>query len=922
MRYRSLREEFVQPLQVSQKGISQALNMAQSNVSRALKELEKNGVLETKNSHFKGQKRKMKAYRLSSSGCEQGKKIIDFIERESVLVIIADAQKRMKILNVFREARKINPNVSYFHLIDILTNKNSTIDLTQLPDLLDDRGATCSSEESRKKHHLSDLVNTGEFIGRKSAIKKIISFLIKGGFRCFRVYGMAGMGKSALASEIIRSMKSSHNIFYARFRKWYGLESLRKELIEFLDRSESDKLSETLRRSESLKKILIVLDDLHNAPDGLEEMLKEILTVSSSCGHIVFLLLSRGKTKKMDYSTLKLGERVNKIVLNPLTQIECCQLASLRIFGRADKLDEKMGNMILKATGGIPLQVELLRKEEVLTGNIAARKEGSLGREVLAGLEKDTTKLLKTLSLCTVPVEEDIIPNGTELMEKLNSILLVDRTEGGLYIVHDHIAEIITKEIGYRERKELLNYLGEYLQEIFQREKEGDYLPKSIIEDLDIYFLEYMHHLISLGSAEKALIALSETDLWLTRGPHSQVLKEFLSRIRKKIGESHPSIEVYMSEISYQEKDIRRSKKHLKRAERLLKENKWDYWGKGKLGSISKKSVYQALKEMQRKVRQHDIMNAKVIELEKGLYTSNDSFEKARVCTEIAKQVSLQDHNEASKWFKKAENEIEKCISSNEDGGFARAGRIYLGLIKTYIDCGLPEKAEKLAKKALNQSGRRDDHLTALFNRLIAESLYSKGEYLKAKKLFAKARGLLETYQMPHVISDIIYNEVKCELAHLGILNRVFRTSFLKQSDPVDLNEIPLDKLIIKIDSGLAIIKKQENKAGRLSKFVGKDILDPRMINLKRELLLLKCGMNWFKNDIQESLGCTYELIELGNSADNMDILSEGHIIQARLLKLMDKGKEAKEKLVAFQDENPLLSKGALKAIQRTIELL
>jgi len=912
LRFLPKKDDFIQSPEVSQKGLSKGLGMRQTNVSRDLSVLRKENIIEQRPSHFHGCKRKMTAYSLTAKGGIAAKEVVSKVERSVVMMEGERGSEEITLGKLIIILKQEGFAPSHFTLARCFDRKKIPVNMDEVRKIMADP-ASFRRIGKEKKHHLIGVTGRGDFIGRKDVLDRINHGLAAREFQVTKVLGVAGMGKSAIAREVIDYAKKSYHVFYFRFRDWYRFDSFTDELSNFLAEQPvpDGEIFRKLVNYCKERRLFLVMDDVHRIKERMNEFLERLIAHSRELSNLKILLLSRERGGQDDYPCIKEGVRMEEILLPPLTQEECAELASIKI-GDPGNVAQEMGGRILEVTGGIPLLVELLRKEDIITGMMGVKGTDLIEKEILEKLGKESARLLKVISLCTLPVEKDIIREGERYVPELTSALLIEHSSDGLLRTHDHIREMVRRGIGFRERKHLTNEIISYLKEVIRRGVEEDYLPAPILEDMEVYYLEYIYHHLEAGKITEALKVLRKKPFNITRGPPSQVLWEFLDRMELKMGHKHGLIEFLRAEISMERGDMDEAKRYFQEMKKLSDGMKKNRKSGGNILIPSVEDVEQLMKRL----KDADEYPGKLREMMRDVEEIEHPKERFfSYMTIAAKHTERKESKKAGQWLDKAERTLEELPSPGK-------AILYLKTSSAHIKLGTLEEADRIAKAGLGYASQEEVEITGALLKTRGKIQYSGKKYHKAEDMFNRAKSYFRRTENRFQLADTMLWEVKSILANDTRLKKAMTTSFLKKEKIGKKARGRLDSCITRIRESLLILRGMVRKTGRLSRLLGREIFDPRNVSLWHQLLVLRCSLEWCGGYEDYALGTCDDIILLGNRTGNTDLVLEGSIIRARILMGTGKRKEAADLLRELERKKIIPAGPGKEILKRTKQLI
>ncbi len=918
LRFVPRKGDYIQPLEVSQKGISKGLNILQTNVSRELSSLRKEGLIDRESTHFRGTKRKMTAYYLRPDGMNVTGEITKKVNESVVSFRLKGKIEEMQVSRIRSLLKEKGGRPSVFAVATCFENMETVITLHEMMERISIiQRPVEQTREVRKEHrrHLDGIIAEGEFIGRKNVTDNIKEILVKPGFQAIGIMGVAGMGKSALGREVIKYAKGDFNIFYYRFRRWDRFDSLGVEVLGYLGKKgmpDGDRLIRSLIDFCSGNNLLMVLDDVHLVKDDMYDFLDDLVVYSDRLCGMKLILLSRKKGQMERYTSAKHGGKTTEIILEPFKAAECSELASLVGYGERGMVDRETAEKIRDATGGIPLLVELLHREEIVTGKITTKGTGMIEKEILKNMEEKSAVILKMFSLCTLPVEKDLMKNSEIYVSELTERLLLERTTEGLYQVHDHIRDVIRKELGFRERKKLTKSIIEYLKDVLKRSAEGDYLPIPMREDLELYFLEYIHHNIEIGEIEKGLRAINEMPDRITDSPFQEVLGEFLRRMELKLGGKNAVIELLRTEMALDRDDIEGAREHYKTAREVHQSEQ-----KKRIGGD--KGIFLTDEDLQQVAVRMELIDKGPGKLKSMLEKAEHDgslADKVRIGMAIASEFArANEKRKAEKWLMKTADTIVELPAEKRAGFHFQAGVIYNKLNDM-------EEAERSTREGLKTVSADDSGMQGSLNKLLGQIHFRKGNYGKGEEKFNRAKMFFRRTDSIFQQADSMLWEVKSILARSGILTKAMTISFLDRERSSRKTRSAIDDCITRIREALLILGGSTRKTGALSRLLGREIFDERNVSLWRQLLVLRGSLEWLGAYTEFAAETAGDIILLGKKTRKTDIVLEGSIIKARILSQMKRKKEARSILEELMSKKTIPDGPKRNALSYTLRLI
>ena len=522
-------QEYPATYQATQHGIADNTGMLRSHVPRTIKRLILKKLVEEKTEHVKGMERKRKVYKLTAEGLFHAKDIqekimnmkIKFRNKNSVV-------KEMKICDVLKKLKKTNISI-----LDIaIHTKDGIVDYKEL------------AGKGKPVDFTENALRPIHFYGREKETHEIKEYL-KENRKIIAVYGIPGIGKTALLSKIIEEYKDEKNIFYYNIHEWDTLRSILETLSDFLQKMGKRKIKYYLKSKpgitmiadvrilmeeelKNIKNTIIIFDDTQKANKeiiNLLEYLREILPKT----HTNLIVAGRKKLGFYDARHI-LHKTIGEIKLKGLDRESSRKLVDekTKLKGLDKNISEKLAGKkiadedfekIYSITKGHPMALELISTEKGIDKEKDVMKY--LYDEVFSSLTPLEKDLMFFVSVFNKPVQVDTLlqnnfayENVQELIKK--NLLLESRQE----MVHPH--DLLRNFFYHKSSAEL---------RIKNHRKAAEYYENGK-EDMDI--ITAMHHYLCGDKHEKAVrIAVQNGEKLINKG----MWKEFIE-VTKDIDEN------------------------------------------------------------------------------------------------------------------------------------------------------------------------------------------------------------------------------------------------------------------------------------------------------------------------------------------------------------------------------------------------
>ena len=341
------------------------------------------------------------------------------------------------------------------------------------------------------------------FVGRKAELE-----MLESEKNFFIIEGMAGIGKTSLASKYAEEVKRTHRVFWHSMKEVDSLNYLMNKLAIFLSRHQYLELLNYLKSGgsdDSVKMALllkgidregyvVILDDYHRCRDEKIDILLRYLQKNLRRARV--LVLSRVRPRFFSPLDPNVTER-RLTGLNTDETLELLTSRGLRVSrGEAEEIQRRLSghplalNMLCETLNGRAI-------EEVLEGLPERGLLEYFWDEVYQSLEEEERTLLRCMSVFRYPVPVRAIMAVSKvkgvrgILYSLERKMLIWRSDEGY-----HLHEVI-RNLSYN--------LLEDAEEMHKRAAEY-YLSEGTTEGL----LEAIYHMIKAGNFMGAADAIRE----------------------------------------------------------------------------------------------------------------------------------------------------------------------------------------------------------------------------------------------------------------------------------------------------------------------------------------------------------------------------------------------------------------------------
>ncbi len=519
------------PFSLSQMGIANAVAIARSNVPRAIAGLKDQGLLIERQAHVKGVSRKRKAYFLTDSGMNIAEETWNELRLFPLRCILEDGQ----IVN--SNLGEINTILPFtMRSVDIIRymDENCLLDIRMLSADLIERDLS-KHVEKQLVTALGDLPRLRHFYGREKELDNMFN-LIEARATTLLVPGIAGIGKTTMASKLIERFMHRRNLFYHRCQDWEGSRSFFESVAEWLanigDSSFADYIASTpVPKPADAARLLIdalggtpallVIDDFHKISDTILHQTFQVMSLGllGSEEEIGLVLFSR--SFKPVVPTKDAEGRIASLVL-PLDGLDSD--SGRNILSSFEDLGDEQWLYIHGISRGHPLVLELINRG-ASAGAFHETLENYVTVEIFSKLSAEQKRLLSVLSIYREPIALDALAEQKLNTDELDSLVeqgLARQVESEIYDVHDLIREFLLRSLDEKISIELHGKCSEWYSKANQTPG---------------FTIELIYHLIKSNHSDEAAKIIIENGRTLVSQGHMELLGLIESLIFDDISE-------------------------------------------------------------------------------------------------------------------------------------------------------------------------------------------------------------------------------------------------------------------------------------------------------------------------------------------------------------------------------------------------
>ena len=461
--YSDYKDSIEVPFALSQMGIANAVAIARSNVPRAIAGLKDQNILVERQAHVKGVSRKRKAYFLTDSGVVLANETWERLSEFPVRCILDDQPAVATTLN---GAKSVLP----FEMrpVDIIRyiDEHNCLDVRNLSADLVERDLS-KHVEKQLVTSLADLPRLRHSYGRTTELDNMVN-LLEARATTLLVPGIAGIGKTTVASKLIERFMHRRNLLYHRCQDWEGSRSFFESVADWLASMGNADFSTYLAATpvpqpadaarilvEALEGTpsLMVIDDFHKVSDMVlhqtfQAMSLALLGSEEKIGLVIF-----SRSFKPVVPTKDAEGRIASLVL-PLDGLD--PESGRKLLTSFESMEDEQWLHIHGLSRGHPLVLELINRG-ASAGAFHETLENYVTVEIFSKLSAEQKRVLSALSIFREPVELDALAQqhlDTDELDALVESGLARQADSETYDVHDLIREFLLRSLTPALRQE------------------------------------------------------------------------------------------------------------------------------------------------------------------------------------------------------------------------------------------------------------------------------------------------------------------------------------------------------------------------------------------------------------------------------------------------------------------------------------
>ena len=461
--YSDFKNSIEVPFALSQMGIANAVAIARSNVPRAISGLKDQGILVERQAHVKGVSRKRKAYFLTDSGIIMASETWTRLSEFPLRCILGEEQPVDTTLGGVKSVLPFE-----MRPVDVIRymDENGCLDARSLSQDLIERDLS-KHVEKQLVTSLADLPRLRHFYGRTTELDNMGN-LIEARATTLLVPGIAGIGKTTVASKLIERFMHRRNLLYHRCQDWEGSRSFFESIADWLSSMGNSEFASYLAATpipqpadaarlliEALEgsPSLIVIDDFHKVSDlvlhqTFQAMSIALLGSEEKIGLVIF-----SRSFKPVVPTKDAEGRIASLVL-PLDGLD--PESGRKLLSSFSNLEDEQWLHIHGLSRGHPLVLELINRG-ASAGAFHETLEHYVTVEIFSKLSAEQKRVLSALSIYREPMVLEALALqqlDTDELDNLVESGLARQADSTTYDVHDLIREFLLRSLSTSLKEE------------------------------------------------------------------------------------------------------------------------------------------------------------------------------------------------------------------------------------------------------------------------------------------------------------------------------------------------------------------------------------------------------------------------------------------------------------------------------------
>ena len=744
--YSDYKDSIEVPFALSQMGIANAVAIARSNVPRAIAGLKDQGILVERQAHVKGVSRKRKAYFLTDSGIALANETWERLAEFPVRCILDDQPAVATTLN---GAKSVLP----FEMrpVDIIRyiDEQNCLDVRNLSADLVERDLS-KHVEKQLVTSLADLPRLRHFYGRTTELDNMVN-LLEARATTLLVPGIAGIGKTTMASKLIERFMHRRNLLYHRCQDWEGSRSFFESVADWLSSMGNVDFSTYLAATpvpqpadaarilvEALEGTpsLVVIDDFHKVSDMVlhqtfQAMSLALLGSEEKIGLVIF-----SRSFKPVVPTKDAEGRIASLVL-PLDGLD--PESGRKLLTSFETLEDEQWLHIHGLSRGHPLVLELINRG-ASAGAFHETLENYVTVEIFSKLSAEQKRVLSALSIFREPVELDALAQQQLDTDELDSLVesgLARQADSETYDVHDLIREFLLRSLSPALRQEFHAKCVEW------------YLKQTQSHDI---LIELIYHSIQAAQYEEA------SNLVVNEGRQliSQGYMELLGLIEQiETDDLSPDVVVRMAQL---QGDILALLGRLDEAEGVLSGTLER--AKKSADELIQAEILSSMADVSRKQGDSDLSLSRHKQALKHYIARGHARWAARTYNNIG--YLLRRKNERSKALE-AYGEVEAILADSEDDELINS---QITLARALISLGEVDRAREHAMASHERTSEMGDVLLHARAQGVLGRYYSKVEqselalfhYSEALEAMTEAGDVQSLVEITMLLGEVLHD--------------------------------------------------------------------------------------------------------------------------------------------------------------------